>query len=88
MLAGCYAPSAVVHAELAIAADGGYTLNGRPTPADALGPALQGLADGPKVAILDIHASPRAAMSSIQQATEAARQAHIRVAFGDELQRP
>lgn len=84
-LAGCYAPSAVVHAELDIAADGAYTLNGLAVPSDQLGSALTGLAQRQKVAILDIHASPKAQMSSIQTATQAARQAQIRVAFAEEV---
>jgi biopolymer transport protein ExbD len=84
-LAGCYAPNAVVHAELDIAADGAYTLNGQPVPSAELGGALSGLAQRQKVAILDIHASPKAQMNSIQLATQAAKQAQIRVAFAEEV---
>jgi biopolymer transport protein ExbD len=84
-LAGCYAPNAVVHAQLDIAADGAYTLNGQAVTAAELGGALTGLAQRQKVAILDIHASPKAQMNSIQTATQAAKQAQIRVAFAEEV---
>ena len=84
-LAGCYAPSAVVHAELDIAADGAYTLNGQAVAPAELGSALTGLVQRQKLAILDIHASPKAQMNSIQLATQAARQAQIRVAFAEEV---
>lgn len=87
-LMGCYAPSAVVHANIDIAADGSYTLNGKPLPAAELDQALQGLVQTSKLAILDIHASPRAQMGGIQRVTQAAKQAGIRVAFAEEAQRP
>ena len=84
-LDGCYAPSAVVHAELDIAADGAYTLNGQAVAPAELGSALTGLAQRQKVAILDIHASPKAQINRIQAATQAAKQAQIRVAFAEEV---
>lgn len=87
-LAGCYAPSAVVHAQLDIAASGAFTLDGQAVAPEALAPKLQSLVATRQLAIMDIHASPQVPMAVIHQATEAAKQARIRVSFADGPQTP
>ena len=82
-LGGCYAPSAVVHAELSIAANGAHTLNGQAIAPEALASTLQALVAQKQLAIMDIHASPQVPVAVIQRATEAAKQARIRVSFAD-----
>jgi biopolymer transport protein ExbD len=81
LLAGCYAPSPVVHASLTITADGRYMLNGVNVPAAELSTAVAANAQRTSAVIVEIQASPQTDVAAIKLATEAIKAAHSRVAF-------
>ncbi|MFO1217233.1 MAG: hypothetical protein U1E89_02505 [Burkholderiaceae bacterium] len=81
-LAGCYEARRADHATLEISAAGEYRLQGRSVAAPALQAAVQAVPHGGANLVVEIKASPRAEVSSVQAAVQAVKAAHAQVAFG------
>jgi biopolymer transport protein ExbD len=83
-IGACYLPSPVAHAVVSVAADGSYTLDGRPVAADELAAAISAKHPSASDLVVEIHASPSASAASLNTAEKAIRLAHGRVAFAGE----
>ncbi len=80
-LAGCYMPPPAPHAVVHVSAQGEYTLDGKPVAPGELEAAVAARAASAPKLVVEIHASPEADVAVVEEAVQAIRRAHARVAF-------
>ena len=83
-IAACYVPAPVTHAVLRVAADGAYTLDGKPIASAELAAAISATHAAASDLVVEIHASPSASTASLNLAKQAIKLARGRVAFARE----
>lgn len=81
VLAGCYVPTPTTHAVLQVPAVGSYVLDGVVVEPTDLARVLAARQAQAPLLLLEIHASAQASSTSINTAVEAAKKAHLRIAF-------
>lgn len=85
LLAGCYVPPPVTHAQLSVSPAGAYTLDEHAVAATELAQALAAKRASAATLRVDLHASAQAEMKAIEFAVAAAREAQVKVDFTHDL---
>ncbi len=81
-LAGCYQPPASEHTRLDISPAGELAFQGKPVERAALRTTIQAAAVNGRTLVVEIHASPQAPMTVVEEAVAQAKAAHAVVSFG------
>ena len=85
LLSACGLPTPAVHAELRVSEAGTYLLDTVPVAATALPEVLQARHAQVPTLLVQVRASPHASIESVRLAVAAAKSAHVRLAFADEV---
>jgi len=78
---GCYQPPASNHATLLVSPSGELTFQGQLVEPSHLQAAIEALAVKGRVLVVEIHASPQAAITLVEESVSKAKAAHAVVAF-------